>query len=218
MKCESVYSKLAVSNSKGSVVTHAVTIKSDQTWTLHVLGKEINTNNFAALKPYLPNIPNGKEACLLTTLNQMQICPGHPDNHFVDMLKNQKGWKGAAILDDSYSVCLDGSHYEITVRHINCSLIIASGTKCCNCKAYRSTLRALYSRHIKQQSRLPSSPKSHVNIRYLSTPDRQKKFLAIKAKAKAATRRLENLKFKIGKEVEEKGVELERELDQDMLC
>lgn len=222
MKCshnaaaEVTFSKVVLCQMKGSTVTHTVTIKSDNTWDLHVLGRKLNASKFATLKSYLPTVANGDITGLLTTLNELHICSGHPDKHFIRLLESRRGQWGSAILDDNCDVTVDDSTYTATVRHINCELIVAGGIRCNTCKAYRSTLRALYSRYIKQKSRLCTSPRSHVNIRYLRTPERQKRFRNLKAHSKAVSRKLANLKSKISNEMALNSVQLDEQLTQDM--
>ncbi len=98
------------------------------------------------------------------------------------------------------------------MSHVNCELIVAGDAKCNACKAYRSTLRALYSRYTKQKSKLGTSPTSHVNIRYLKTPERQKRFKNLKAKVKAASRKLANLESKIREDMAVNSIQLDEQL------
>ena len=213
----SIYSKVVPSLKKGSTVTHTLTIRNDDTWDLHVFGRKLDCSKYSSLRSYLPTIMKEDVLSLLTAIDNLHFCIGHPDHHFVSFLENVKGSKGAAILDNDCDVNVEGCTYQVTVRHVNCELLVNNGGVKCNvCKAYRSALRAMYSHYVKQKSRLCTSPRSHVNLRYLSTPERQKRFKNIKAQAKASSRKLAALESKIRNDMAAKSVELDEQLNQDM--
>ena len=134
------------------------------------------------------------------------------------MLKDREG-KGlnAVVLDDSSNVIVDGQTYNITIRHVNCD-ILTDNVKCSPCTVYRSTLRALYSRYIKQKRSIQTSPRSHVNLRYLRTPEKRKRFNSLKARAKAATRKVNLLLEKVKGMSANDGVQLDEQLDQDIVA
>ena len=202
--------------SKGSVVTHTVTVNSDNSWMLHVLGKKLNISKYHSLKPFWPIA--GDVKLLLDAINKLHVCPGHPDDSFVVMLKDREG-KGlnAVVLDDSSNVIVDGQTYNVTIRHVNCD-ILTDNVKCSPCTVYRSTLRALYSRYIKQKRSIQTSPRSHVNLRYLRTPEKWKRFNSLKARAKAATRKVNLLLEKVKGMSANDGVQLDEQLDQDIVA
>lgn len=222
MQCSSdsgsVYSKVQPSSLKGSVVTHTLTIQSDNSWILHVLGRQLNTSQYSSLNDYSPTVHSNDINNLLAAIDGLHICPGHPDNHFVDMLKDKNGvTKGnsATVLDDYCDVTIEHTSYNVTIRHNDCNILVADSGRCPTCTAYRSTLRALYSRYIKRGSNPQhSSPKSHTNFRYLRTPERLKRFKTMKARAKAATRKVTSLE--VSKEMSLSGVHLDEELGSDI--
>ena len=102
------------------------------------------------LKEYFPFVDRNKVRNLLDVVARLHICPAHPDSHFVGMIKAAARGKGSTILDDYCDVSIDGQTYNITVRHVNCNIVVGGPTRCRTCAAYRSTMRALYSRYIKQ--------------------------------------------------------------------
>lgn len=80
-------------------------------------------------------------------LDSCRICPGHPDDHFVEMSLSKKGKftsrNGKEIVGsvDSFApVHLNGETYTQTVRNTSCQ-ILTNGTKCEQCVMYRDTLR-----------------------------------------------------------------------------
>ena len=218
-KCHSdsgiIFSKIQTTSSKGSVVTHTLTIQDDNSWTLHVLGRKLDARQYDVLKEYFPFVDRNKVRNLLDVVARLHICPGHPDSHFVGMIKAAARGKGSTILDDYCDVSIDGQTYNITVRHVNCNIVVGGPTRCRTCAAYRSTMRALYSRYIKQGCNPhQSSPSSHTNLRYLRTPERKKRFKSMKARAKAASRKASRLRIRM--EVNAGGVQLDEQLGQDM--
>ena len=147
-----IFSKVQRSSVKGSVVTHTLTIQCGGTWTLHVLGRKLDPRQYDILKEYVPLVDINKVRDLLSMVDRLHICSGHPDCHFVDMMKERIGTargKGSTYLDDFCDVTIDGQTYNCTLRHNNCDIVVNGKARCHTCMAYRSTLRALYSRYIK---------------------------------------------------------------------
>ena len=76
------------------------------------------------------DIPNKIDYCqlpkLLSQLDQLNICPGYPDEHLVSMVKNKKGivlnsaGDVAAYTDE---VCYDKQKLSETVRTSVCSIL-----------------------------------------------------------------------------------------------
>ena len=213
-----IFSKVQPNSLRGSVVTHTLTIQTDNTWTIHVLGREVNISRYFVLKGYSPTVHSTKVNNLLTAIDGLHICPGHPDNHFVDMLKNKNDVtksRSAIVLDDFCDLTFNHQSYNVTVRHTDCEILVVDTAKCPTCTAYRSTLRALYSRYTKNKCNPHHcSPRSHTNLRYLRTPERQKRFHSMKARAKAVSRKVSSLR--ISKELSHSGVQLDEQLNHDM--
>ena len=85
---------------------------------------------------------------LLTAIDRLYICLGHPDNHFVDMLKNKNDVMKSIGVDDFCDLTFNYQSYNVTVRHTDCEISVVDTGKCPTCTAYRSTLRTLYCRDI----------------------------------------------------------------------
>lgn len=131
------------------VISHIVKVKSDFTWTLTVHGHEVNKEHC----PAMCDLPEIIGICdlthLLVQLDQLTVCPGHPDEHFVTMANARKGsfmsssGEVAAYVDKNVAVQLGGQTYCETVRSSKCHLLIR-GTQCPECVAYRDILRSIY--------------------------------------------------------------------------
>ena len=122
---------------------------------------------------------------LMHLLDQIQVCPGHPDEHFVKMTRAKKGQlissSGdiAAYIDSSAHVELNGHNYSPTVTSSKCH-ILTPAMKCLECVSYRDTIRSI---HHRWQKRPPSkliSTHNHVNERQLTTPERKEKTANVK--------------------------------------
>ena len=71
---------------------------------------------------------------LLSQLDQINVCPGHPDEHFVTMAKNKKGkllnsaGDVAAYIDDNFEVSFYKQKLPETVRTSGC--LILTNNRC----------------------------------------------------------------------------------------
>ena len=88
---------------------------------------------------------------LLSTVSQLHLCAGHPDQQFVDMVEARKGklfkssGEVAAFVDRSSQITLHGQIYHATVRTAVCQLLTSS-VKCPQCVSYRDTIRSIHHR------------------------------------------------------------------------
>ena len=101
-----------------------------------------------------------------------------------------------------------------TLVLFNCEVIINTA-KCRHCINYRNTLRKAYHRWIARKQESPErhiSTTSRANIRYLSTPERKKRFNTLKARSVAVERKLTK---KIWKSAEKEGVRFEKGMHND---
>ena len=66
---------------------------------------------------------------LLLEIENMHVCPGHPDKQYVNMVKDRNGsllnssGEIAAYIDKEFAVDCDGERYSETVRTYNCELL-----------------------------------------------------------------------------------------------
>lgn len=207
-----IFSKIMPSMSKGSAVSRTVIVNSNNKWELYIYGKQVNIDKCSALEGFSSIIPHD----LLASIDKLYVCSGHCDSHFVSMVQDRKGKMNSVVLDDH---TIDG---DLTVRHSKCELLTKTALVCPTCTAYRPTLRSTYSRYKKQScssGRIHSraSPQSHVNFRYLTTPEKRDRFTRLKKKAKAIERKLESKKRKIEEMTKASGVVLDEDLDGEIL-
>ena len=150
-----------LSSAQPLAISHTVKIHSNFTWTITVHGHLVAQEQCSALFNLLVIASINDLAQLLVQVDQLRVCPGHPDPHFVAMANARKGkftsssGDTTAYMDTNCAVELNGQMYTETVRSSKCHLLIR-GTKCSECVAYRDTLRSIHHRWSKKQNQSPS--------------------------------------------------------------
>ena len=198
-------------------VTHSLTIHKDLTWEVFVLGHRV-----CGAGSCLCHIPCHLSADslsnLLRLLEKSTICPGNPDERFVELLSSRKGHRiesdsgtVRAYIDDGYDVWLNGRVFSSTVRTASCT-ILTGGNRCISCSQYRSHLRSLHSRWVRKRK----SPAKKANNRYLSTPQKETKLKMLRERVVAAESEVQRLKLSIEESRKQHGVELDPLLHQDL--
>lgn len=104
-------------------VTCSVTVNGDFTWCVHVHGQALDSTKCNALKNFPVTITT-KVALnqLLTLVDTLNICAGHPDQHFLDLADSLKGKfqsvsnNTVTFTDTTYPTSLNEEVYARTVR------------------------------------------------------------------------------------------------------
>lgn len=162
---------------------------------------------------------------LVSVLERFNVCPGHPDKHFVEMgiskngkFMSQDREKIVAKVDDYSKVFLNGKQYDVTIRSSNCELVV-QGSKCSSCIMYRDSLRRMHHRFLKQRSSSPShrlSSSSKVNMRYLNSPEKKMRYTSLRSRFDAKCKEHKRLKeTSIQQLTESNGIELQPDLHSD---
>ena len=147
---------------------------------------------------------------------------GNPDEQFLSLMdqrkgKIRKGTTDSAFIDSFFPICVDGEKHERTVRAASCEMLVHE-QKCSSCKGYRANLRALASRGKQQAATTPTkctNASSHVNFRYLNTPEKTARLASCSMRAKVAVSEVEKLRKKIVLLTERNGMELTGSLQED---
>ena len=159
---------------------------------------------------------------LLNMVDHLNVCPGHPGEKFVGFLRRKKGVLRSrngdvtASLNNHAPVLLNGVSYTETVRTTSCELLV-HGIKCCSCLNFRPTLRSSYNRSLSRQSGTIADIRSHVNIRYMLTPEKAMRMKKMKKRTENAELEVTKLRKKIQKITCECGESLDNDLQQDLL-
>ncbi len=146
------------------------------------------------------------------------ICAGHPDNHFIEMIKAKKGklltvgGEIGSYLDDN-PVEMNGQQYSQTIRTVDCSVV--QNGRCESCTNYRANLRSMYSQW-KKAGKKASTTSSHCNNRYLSTPEKNEKISKLQSTVYGKDKTIARLQEKMKKIIETRGEEVDTELHSDL--
>ncbi len=210
-------------------VTYTLTVKTDLTCSLIVANHEVNFNCLEALQPYAGPVNQEKLCVLLTILENLNVCCGQPDLHFVKMVLAKKGailgqdGRVSAFVDNEI-VMLSGMVYQRTVRTGDCDILCpAPGSKCSKCADYRANLRSLYCRWSKKHSNGPEvsssseSSSKYANDRYLNTPEKLTKIHSLRKRAMNAKAQNTKLREKIRKITEKQSEIIDDDLNADLL-
>ena len=129
--------------------THTVTVFDNGSWTVHFYRNQVDRTKSNVLNTLPANISSRQVTELLSKLDKKgSICAGHPDNHFIEMIKAKKGklltvgGEIGSYLDDN-PVEMNGQQYSQTIRTIDCSIV--ENGRCEACTRYRANLRSMYS-------------------------------------------------------------------------
>ena len=200
-------------------ITHCLQIHDDLSWSVFVHNHSLDKSKCSALQSFPHTINSDVLSELFSKIENLSICAGHTDIHFVKMVSAKKGkiispdGKIAAYVDNCTTE-IGGEIYKSTVRTSDCELLCSS-VKCPSCKAYRANLRAIYNRWAKQSSD-GSDTSSHTNDRYLNTPQKKAKIGALRIRMHAAEEEVKRLKDKVCK-LSEQSETVDTELQSDLL-
>ena len=214
----------SIPSGKEGVVILTLTIKPDFSWSLLVHGVEVTQLRCPAISKLPSHISSPEDINgILTLLDSLVLCSGHPDSHLVEMATSRKHFEArtAAFVDSQSDYNIGSETYSTTVRTKSCSMLVSTQSrKCSACVRYRSTLRTMYNRCCSQNSQnrneQASTSTSHTNIRYLTSPEKSLRINSLKARAISAEHKLEHLKERIKKCTEIKGVKVDDDLNNDL--
>ena len=205
------------------VITHCVMIKSDLSWTVSVHGHPFDKDKCSALSTIPKKLSDRSLEALVSLLDKCHVCSGHPDKHLVEMGLSKKGQflsksgKVSGRVDNYSKVYLNGCEFDTTVRSTNCEMIV-QGTKCAACVVYRNSLRKMYHNWMKQKSSSPShrlSTSSRVNVRYLSTPEKSKRYTGLRSRFESINKENKRLKETIRFLTQSHGIQLQSDIHAD---
>ena len=189
------------SSTTHSVVSHSLIIKHDFSWSLNVHGHKVShSNRVSYIVPDKLNQVSLND--LLSKLKSSTVCPGHPDEHLVEMaslkkgtLKSIGGKKVVAVIDRNAPVWCNGQMYTQTIRNNLCEIFVPRGFKseCNKCESYGGTHRKSFYRQKAKELVSPNqrtTTTSRTNIRFLSTPEKRHRYRRLKIRSDTAERKL----------------------------
>ena len=201
-------------------ISHSVVVNLDLSWKITVHGYEVTSEVCSTLFDGIPSVISSSTQLtnLLYRIDALNVCPGYPDKHFVSMVQSKKGIllnsaaDVAAYVDDKYDVHYEDHRFSETVRTSDC-LILTKDKRCSQCTSYQQNLCSIYNRWQKRQTISPSlTIDSHVNERWLNTPERKEKMIQMKSKLKNLQKQNKYLLDKIKESNKLKGVKIDDDL------
>ena len=81
--------KLSESSSNQLIASHCRNVNSNVSWTLVVHVQQVNKTTCTPLCSF-PSVLQD-EFATFDLLNHIEVCPGQPDKHFVELLQKTKG-------------------------------------------------------------------------------------------------------------------------------
>ena len=178
-------------------ITHSVSITPDLCWNVFVHNHLISADCCSILKDLPTKITNYTILRkLLNLLQEAQLCIGNPE--FVSLFKSHSKSHRMAVFVDKFAPVFDacGEIYLQTVRSSNCGYLINSNSskssRCPEWIKYRPNLhvRSLSSRDKKRSLTKLTDSSSHINFRYLSTPEKVTRLTNLATKNQQLSKRL----------------------------
>ena len=156
---------------------------------------------------------------LFNVVSTSTICPGNPDLHFLELAKSRGGsfmscsGEVKAIVEGNIpTISPTGFVLSSTIPNVNCSMLICGG-KCTYCTAYRSQLRALYSRFMHKSSEIDK----RTNDWYLSLSEATNKIKTLRKKCITLDDKVKGLQKKVEKLTDTFTIDVDCSLHTDIL-
>ena len=195
-------------------ITHSLIIDSNLCWNARIHDQLLSSQSCTPLKQFPSKISSSIYLNrLISTLHTISICVGNPD--FVSVIRQTITSKQSSAYIDTLSTVTDskGEIYTETVRTPSCEMLVSKeGVRCSACRKYRGTLRSLRSRLEKRLATTPTKrtdPSSHVNFRYLNTPEKSTRIVNRSAQVRSAKSQVKRLQEKLQAITAKDGIVLE---------
>ena len=132
----------ASSSSQPLVITHLIIVKPDLSWQLFIHNREVR--KCSALSSIQPQLNETAILELISLVDKVHICAGHPESKFVTFVESRKGklfgksGDVSAFVDHYAPVKVNGEIFQKTVRTSGCEMLV-HGEKCNFCSSYPRT-------------------------------------------------------------------------------
>ena len=102
-----------------NVVIQSLVVQNDFTWSLKVHGVAVDGERCPSLNMFANRLSDRDINRPIEHLDKLQVCPGHPDSHFIELANAKGGFKSTngktkAFLDSAANVTLNGETYSST--------------------------------------------------------------------------------------------------------
>lgn len=128
------------------------------------------------------------------------------------------------VLGKTVTASIHNLNGKQTIRHCNCQIAVREGVvRCHECAGHRKTLQSANLRLQKKSSAFePShsntSPSSHTNYKYLTTPETSLRVQSLRRRFKASKKTINRLQAKVQQLLDGQGVNVETSLHEDLVA
>ena len=116
-----------------NILTHSLETKDDGLVSIQLFGRELNKNTTPSLQVLDAVSQKAPLSTTVAIVDSLTVCPGNDDPSLVE-LADKKG-EFVNIKKQVVAKVENG-----TARHINCTMLIDSGSRCDACSKHRKTL------------------------------------------------------------------------------
>ena len=200
-------------------VTKRVRVYTNCSWS--VLIREHRVPDTCSVLAHFPQTleTSNQISAVVETVNQAFICPGNPDQKFVDVCQNKggtlNGQRGngdpVAFIDKHGVIDFSGQKYPCTVRRVDCDFLCGRSAqfpqRCRSCQVFRSTLRSSVSRS-SYAGGTRTNVSSHTPYKNLSSTEKDTRLSNLHHTLKLLKQRISRLEAKVKRLTESQGLSL----------
>ena len=205
---------------KDPMITKSITMNDDRSWSLRVLDRTIanfDSPGCESLQNY-QNLETREDLLkLVNVVHSSKICCGNPD---IELPTGREVTVNSTAVsrETMFEVEAQGSScFNSTIRSSQCSLLTQTGkyiNRCNECIKQRTYLRVIKSRQAKSpDTNQRIAVDSHINYRYLSSVEKDKKIRKLHQELKATKRTLYNVQSKLHEAIAKEGHILDNEMN-----
>ena len=197
-------------------VIRCVEICFDLSWQAYIFGQQLSKTN-----TIIKELPSTifSESCLnkvLSSIMKANLCPGSPEDHFVQLLEHCTGGKRYNRSGEMIAYIQNRQGYLKTVRTANCEMIChQKSQRCPCCSKYRANLFVERSRHNKVSVEATSHD-SHVNYCFLTMEQKDERLRSLENAKRLERQRNVRLHQLIFSEINNNGVSLHPHDSEDI--
>ena len=216
-------------------VSLSVTINPDMSWEASVQGHKLlpSCGVFSSLPQVVRTVSDIKT--VLHYVDSCCICVGNDDEKFEPLVSSRKG----NFMDSSGMLCLNCNvlsyqnycvvgtsrvaYYDSerkTIRRDDCTLLISGENvkRCGSCEEYRQNLNRMLYRYEHSKGKDPDKADhhSHTNYRYLTSPEKVQRMMALHSQMRICKRHISRLYVCIDNLIEQRSVEVDDDLDKHL--
>ena len=218
------YCKVVKADNGACRVTSTLNIYSDKSWDVFIFDRKVPRENslLSGFPDYISSSSKATE--LLDTIHGAFMCPGNPDEKFVNMcskrggeVRGDRGHGDVVAYVDSTSVTdSDGKSFCCSVRRTDCQLLCSLPGRCKSCSGFRSSLRKTLSRQQKESTHDCTLSSSHTSYSNLSAKEKDARMRNLHHSYKLASQQVTALKEKLKRQIEVQSLTLHEEDASDM--